>query len=416
MSKDTEPSEIAPVERSHKVSTPRHKVSDRRTRRTKGTGAVVHRADGRWFARLKLPDGTDRSFYGKTQGEVERRLDEARGIIASGSSLPDNKLTVRRWFEEWLEGLSVNRLKASTIAYYRRYVEVHLFTADFANKPLAKLEASDLARLYRRMMAPKSDGGLGLSSTTAHHLHAVIHNALARAVWDDKIGRNVAERVHPNDRPPVDHTEMKVLAGDEYDRFLAAVRGQRLEALFVTAIGEGLRQGELLALRWKDVDLDARTLTVAGSLAGRRRSLLTVTEPKTAKSRRTIDLRGQTVEALREHRRRQAEEQLRAGSWWIDRGLVFSNERGDYLSTTTLTRSLHAILEGAGLPRVRFHDLRHSAATHWGESGMDAKLVSKRLGHSGVQITLDLYTHVTPTWEREAVDELDRRDAARRNG
>ncbi len=397
---------------SGKVST------GRRTRRKAGQGAVVHRKDGRWVGRLRLEDGTVRLFYRHSQDEAEAALAEALKTLSEGLPLPNARLTFGAWLQEWLAGLQVTGprrkgLKPATIDYYRRYVEVHLLRSDLVSKPLAKLEAGDLERLYRRMTADAAEGGLGLSSTSAHHLHAVVHRALAKAVRQGKAVRNVAELVDQDARPVVDHREMRVIADANYERFLEAIRGERLEALYVVAAREGLRQGEILGLRWQDVDLDGGTLAVTGSLQGARRSALTIGEPKSRHSRRSMALFPETVEALREHRTRQLEERLRAGSMWGDGDLVFPNDFGAYLSTTTLTRNLDGILRRAGLPDVRFHDLRHSAATDWLKNGMHPKVASERLGHASVGITLDLYSHVTPTMQREAVAEITRKRIAR---
>jgi integrase len=369
--------------------------------------------------RLRLEDGTVRLFYRHSQDEAEAALAEALKTLSQGLPLPDARITFGAWLQEWLAGLPVQgrsgkQLKPSTVDYYRRYVEAHLLRSPLAAKPLAKLEAADLERLYQRMTAVPADGGLGLSSTSAHHLHAVVHRALAKAVRQGKVVRNVAELVDEDARPVVDHHEMRVLADADYGRFLDAIKGERLEALYVVAVREGLRQGEILGLRWWDVDLDGGTLAVTGSLQGARRSSLTIGEPKSRRSRRSLALFPETVEALREHRARQLQERLRAGSVWADRDLVFPNEFGAYLSTTTLTRNLDGILRGAGLPDVRFHDLRHSAATDWLKNGMHPKVASERLGHASVGITLDLYSHVTPTMQREAVAEITRKRSARR--
>jgi integrase len=360
-----------------------------------------------------------RWFYGKDQKAVEGRLADALRLLGSGLPLADTKLTFGGWLAEWLDSLTVTGarrkgLQPSTISYYRQYVRHHLMRSDLAQKPLIELKAADLERAYHRMTADTSDGGLGLSSTTAHHLHAVVHRALAKAVRQGKVARNVAALVDEDARPVVNHLEMRVLADVDYDSFIAAIRGERLEALFVVAVREGLRQGEILALHWRDVDLDNGTIAVTGSLQGRRRALLTVGEPKSRKSRRSLALFPETVEALQDHRARQLEERLRAGSMWVDADLVFPNELGGFLSTTTLSRNLDALLRHAGLPDVRFHDLRHSAATDWLKHGMHPKVASERLGHASVGITLDLYSHVTPTMQREAVAEITRKRSVRR--
>lgn len=416
MTNDTEPSKDQPVAARRRTRTVK-----RRTRRPAGQGAVIQRKDGRWAGRLMLPDGTTRWFYRGSQSGVEAALGEALKTLGQGLPLPDAKVTVGAWFREWLDGLQVTGpkrkgLKPSTIDYYTRYVQAHVLRSDLAAKPLAKLEAADLERLYRKMTADPADDGLGLSSTTAHHLHAVVHRALAKAVRQGKVARNIAELVDEDARPVVNQVEMHVLADADYERFLAAIHGERLEALYVVAIREGLRRGEILGLRWRDVDLDGGTLAVTGSLQGiGRRANLAIGEPKSRRSRRSLALFPETVEALREHRARQRQERLRAGSIWKDADLVFPNEFGAYLGVTLLMHNLDGILRGAGLPDVRFHDLRHSAATDWLKNGMHPKVASERLGHASVGITLDLYSHVTPTMQREAVAEIARKRSARRH-
>ena len=186
-------------------------------------------------------------------------------------------------------------------------------------------------------------------------------------------------------------------------RFLEAARGDRFEALYVLAITAGLRQGELLALRWRDVDLAGRTVRVTGSLQNLPGDGLTIVEPKTAGSRRNVSMGATATEALRRHRAGQAEERLSLGDAWDDHDLVFPNATGKPMNPSNLLiRSYRILLERAGVPRIRFHDLRHTAATLMLGRGVHPKIVSEMLGHSTVTITLDLYSHVTPAIAREA--------------
>jgi integrase len=367
-----------------------------RKRRDAGDGSIFERADGRWVARLKLADGSKRYFYGPKRAEVKSRLQEAQRAVEDGKPLPSQRLTVAAYLEQWLAALPATAVKPATVAYYQSYVRKHLLTSDFAPKPLGRLAPSDLERLYARKLAD------GLSTTTVHHLHAVIHRALARAVQQSEVARNVADLV---DAPAVANLEMMVLTGQQPARLLSALEGERLEALFVVALSAGLHRGELLALRWKDVDLDRGVLAVTGSLQGTTRDTLVIGSPKSGRSR-AVALGPQAVAALREHRARQVDERLRAGSLWSNLDLVFSNEFGRYLSPTTLTSALDRVLRQAGLPDIRFHDLRHSAATLMLSHGVHPKVVSEMLGHSSVGITLDLYSHVTPTLQREAAEKI----------
>jgi integrase len=373
-----------------------------RRRRDRGDGSIFQRSDGRWVARLTDSAGRPRYLYAKDRAQAKQRLADAQAVVHIGQPLPDQRMTFGRYLLDWVAGLGAASVKPRTVAYYDRYVRRHLLTSDLAQKPLARLEPADLRRLY----AAKLSAG-GLSSTSVHHIHAVIHVALQRAVDDGILGRNVAALVGRSNRPKVRRVEMTTIAaGDQPRRFLEAAKLERLEALLVLAITTGMRRGELLALRWKDVDPDRGVLAVTGSLQGESRPTLSIGTPKSGKSR-SVALGNVAVTALREHRKRQAQEQLLVGSEWRDLGLVFSTEFGDFLSPTTLRLALRRALTRAGLPTIRFHDLRHSAATLMLSRGVHPKMASEMLGHSTIAITLDLYSHVTANMQRQAADAID---------
>ena len=370
-------------------------------RRDAGDGSIFQRSDGRWVARLRDSAGRPRYLYARDRAHAKQRLSEALTVVHTGQPLPDQRVTFGRYLLDWVAGLGAASMKPRTVAYYERYVRRHLLTSDLAQKPLARLEPADLRRLYAAKL------GSGLSSTSVHHIHAVIHVALQRAMDDGILGRNVAALVGRSNRPKVRRVEMKTIAaGDEPRRFLEAAKGERLEALLVLALTTGMRRGELLALRWKDVDLDRGTLAVTGSLQGESRSTLNIATPKSGKSR-SVALGTVAVTALRDHRKRQAKEQLLVGSEWRDLALVFATEFGDFLSPTTLRLALRRSLTRAGLPTIRFHDLRHSAATLMLSRGVHPKMASEMLGHSTIAITLDLYSHVTANMQRQAADAID---------
>lgn len=375
--------------------------ASRPRRRDPGDGSLFQRKDGRWVAQLLDPHGRRRYLYGATRAEAKQRLVEAQALVQTGQPLPDQRLTLGRYLQEWVAGLSTATLKPRTIAYYARYVSRHILPAEVARKPLARLEPIDLRRFYAEKLTS------GLSSTSVQHLHALLHVALQRAVDDGFLGRNVAALVGRSNRPKVRRVEMTTIAaGDQPRRFLEAAKGERLEALLVLAITTGMRRGELLALRWKDVDLDRGALAVTGSLQGESRATLSIASPKSGKSR-SVALGTVAVTALRDHRSRQAREQLLVGSEWRDLGLVFSTEFGDFLSPTTLRLALLRTLARADLPTIRFHDLRHSAATLMLSRGVHPKMASEMLGHSTIGITLDLYSHVTANMQRQAADAID---------
>ncbi len=219
------------------------------------------------------------------------------------------------------------------------------------------------------------------------------------------MARNVADLVTP---PRDQHKEMRTLDVEQARQLLDSVRGDRFEALYILALTAGLRQGELLALRWQDVDLGDKSLRVVGTLYRSSNGTLKIGEPKTAGSRRQVTLGGLAVDALRRHKDNQAAQRLLCGDAWEDHGLVFTNEVGRPMEATNLRqRFFQPLLKRAGLPRIRFHDLRHTAATLLLGEDVNPKIVSERLGHSRVGITLDLYSHVTPTMQRKAADAVD---------
>jgi integrase len=260
------------------------------------------------------------------------------------------------------------------------------------------LTPQQLQRLYAERLKA------GLSPTTVHHLHAVLHKALDQAVRWNLVSRNVGDLVDP---PRIARHEMATLSPEQARALLAAADGNRLEALYVLALTTGLREGELLGLKWKNIDFDGSALEVRGSLQ-RVQAGLVVAEPKTPKSRRRVGLTSAALTALRRHKVVQAAERLRLGSAWRNSEMVFTDEAGAPIDATKFLRNSFApLLQAAGLHPMRFHDLRHTAATLLLGRGIHPKIVSEMLGHSQVAITLDLYSHVTPTMQREATAAME---------
>ncbi len=200
---------------------------------------------------------------------------------------------------------------------------------------------------------------------------------------------------------------MRTLSPEQTRALLEAVAGNRLEALYVLAVTTGMRQGELLALKWTDVDVARGSLRVCATLQRTKAEGFVFAPPKTARSRRQVALTQAAVAALRRHRTRQIEDRLAVAAAWEDRGLVFCDQLGGPLASTNVTAAFRKQLSRAGLPRLRFHDLRHTAATLMLGRGIHPKIASEMLGHATIAITLDLYSHVTPTMQQAAAAELD---------
>lgn len=370
------------------------------TRRGHGEGSIFLRKDGLWAAVIDLGYNNGRrsrvALYAKTRREVHERLASALRAKQQGLRVAPERQTVEQYLRDWLNAKR-GRVRARTWQRYEQYVRIHAVPI-IGRLPLAGLGPEHVQQLLDQRLKE------GVSAASVHHLRAVLRTALAQAERWNKVPRNAAALV---DAPTVARREMKTLSPTQARQLLATAAGDRLEALYVLAITTGMRQGELLGLRWTDVGFDSADLMVRATLQ-RTSEGYVLGEPKTSHSRRRITLGTTAVAALRRHRISQAEDRLAIGSGWRDGDFVFTNEAGGPLdATNVLRRSFHPLLTRAGLPRIRFHDLRHTAATLLLGQGIHPKIVSEMLGHSQVAITLDLYSHVTPTMQQEAAAALD---------
>jgi integrase len=295
----------------------------------------------------------------------------------------------------WLETSVRPRVRPLTYAGYKVNVEKHLIPT------LGKVRLDQLTPLHvQQMMNERLLHGLSTKSVA--YIQQVLRTALGLAVRWDMVSRNVARLV---DRPRIERKAINPLTPDEARRFLAAVRGHRLDALFSVALALGLRQGEALGLRWEDIDFSAGTLRVSYQLQ-RIEGKLTLVPPKTEKSRRTLVLPSMIVERLREHEKRQTAERLWSGSKWNDSGLVFANRNGDPTQARHVIEQFHEALRSAGLRHIRFHDLRHSCATLLLVQGVSPRVVMEVLGHSEIALTMNVYSHVVPELQREAAERM----------
>jgi integrase len=366
-----------------------------------GEGTIRRRGDGLWEARLRTESGKQRSFYGETKRAVQLKLLEARRDQDRGKVPGSSRLTVEKFLQRWLDDVARQRVRPQTFDRYREIVTVHLIPAA-GRTQLDKLGPGDVqAMLNAKAVA-------GLSPRTVHHIRAVMRNAFNQALRWGLVLRNVAELVDP---PRVPEVQRRTLSVSEVVRFLRSIRGDRLEAAYVVGLSLGLRIGEVLGLRWESIDLERGVLTVQASLQ-RVDGRLMLGELKTARSRRTLPLTSIAVAVLRSHRDRQLHEKVQPGPPWS--GLVFTSRNGRPLDGSKVVQALQRVLLAAGLPRIRFHDLRHSCASLLFAQGVAAKTVQEILGHSRIGTTLDIYTHMVsedqpvPPVMRDAADAMDR--------
>lgn len=371
-------------------------------RRSNGEGSIYQRKDGKWCAAIVADDpATGRRkrtvLYGRTRADVKAKLKAAAERAEAGGPVKDAKATVASWVAQWREStLTASSRKESTKALYQTLARKHLEAGTFAELTLDKLRPTHVEALILTLRSK------GLADSTVRTTYTVLRAALDAAVRDGLLARNPAALIT---RPGVARKEARTLDKAEVVALLAEAKRSRFWFALVLIAATGLRRGEALALLWDDVDLDAGTLRVRGTLA-RVGGKLIVTEPKTARSRRVLHLSPGLVVAIKAHRKAQAAERIKAANVWHESGFVFTTETGQPVDPRNLLRALKAAAKRARLSRVGVHTLRHYAASQLLESGHGLKTVSEMLGHSSVAITGDIYQHVSDNAAQAAADAL----------
>jgi integrase len=339
---------------------------------------------------VSLPDGERKSLYGMTRSEVVARMRGVHEGLAKGIMPAKDGRLLRDYLERWLEGV---KLSVEFTTWHRYRNHVRCLSRYLGSRRLSKLSVDDLRSMDTNLLEE------GYAAQTIHVLRSILHHVLQDAMAEGLVGRNVAELVKPPRAQPV---EMQPLTRDEARTLLEGSRDDRFHALWVVAITTGMRIGELLALEWGDIDIARSHLTVNRSAYFKQGLGMLIKAPKTKRSRRVIRLNANVVAELKAHRARQNQERLAAGAIWLDRGIVFCNEVGGYTYHSSVLRRFRRILKSCGLPRIRLHDLRHTAATLMLASGVNIKVVSEMLGHSSVATTLTIYAHVTEDMQEHA--------------
>ena len=373
-------------------------IMAKQKRRGHGEGTVYQRKDGRWVAEITLEDGKRKVLYGKTQKEVIEKLQQVRYEQKQGRLATGPRQKLRDYLEQWLEEVHKPTIRLTTYARYRSALNRHIIPA-LGHIQIQKLTPQQVQAFYTRKLQE------GLSAKTiVSTIHVVLHKALDNAVRWNLVARNICDVVS---LPRRSRNEIQPLTRDQAQRLLEVARGHRFEALLTVALITGMRRGELLALRWQDIDIDTGSLQVRRTVSRIRGHGYVETDPKTEKSRRKITLPLPVVEVLKQHRTVQLEARLKAGKAWQDNDLVFCNIYGRYLHPDRMVEQFQKLLRDAGLPHLRFHDLRHSAATILLSMGVHAKVVQELLGHSTISVTMDVYSHVLPSMQKDAMDKWD---------
>jgi integrase len=373
-------------------------------KRGNGEGSISRRKNGGWMAQYAVytAEGRKRrTVYGKTRAEVAKKLAKALSDREGGLVFDDKGLTVKEYLERWLKDSVRGTVKQRTLENYEYAVQLHLVPM-LGHLKLKALTPMHVQSLY----SSKLDSGL--SVRTVRLVHATLHKALKQAVRWGLVPRNVTEATSPPKVSRDARKEIQPLTREQALALLDTARGDRLEALYVLALTTGLREGELLGLRWQDVNLESSTLSVRQQLTRTRKDGLCFTTPKSPRSRRSIKLTRSAVDALKRHRAAQNEQRLRLGTLWQDSGLVFTSVKGTPLDVANLTYgSFRPLLEQAELPRIRFHDLRHTCATLLLLRNVNPKIVQEMLGHANISETMDTYGHVLPSMQDTAVTAME---------
>lgn len=371
-------------------------------KRANGDGSIRKRKDGRWEGRYVVGRDPDtgkmvtKNVLGKTQAEVKEKLRKAIDDSRQLDYTKEGKYTVGQWLDEWFDAYAKVKVRASSHQTYKGYIENHI-KPNIGDIPIEKLTSLRLQKFYRKLLTegrvPRIESEnqpKGLSAKTVRNIHQVISSAMSMAVKHKLILSNPAEGC---ELPKVEHKEMHTIPAEQLGAFLREAKESGVYELYYLDLATGLRRGELLGLKWDDIDLDQGAIHVRRQvyrIDGEVREV----PLKTKHSYRSISISKDAVELLREMKTRRVSE------------YVFPSPTGGPISPDSVLHMLHRVLKRAGLPSMRFHDLRHSFATLALQNGVDIKTVSGMLGHFSAGFTLDTYAHVTTAAQKEAANTM----------
>ena len=357
-------------------------------RRSKGEGTLYFREDRqRWVAQITLPNGLRRSKTSETQKEARDWLIKQRNLANEGLFVADNQIKLRDFLEQYLSNVAIHKLRPRT---YERNVSIirNHINPGIGNIKLNALRADQIQQFYAQKLAE------GATKSTVKYIHVILHKCLKQAFKWGLVSRNVAELVEvPKPAKKTFHT----WTTHEVAEFLAAVKDHRWYLVYVIAIYCGLRQGEILGIRRRDIDLERGIIHVRRQVTYITGKGLVLTEPKTEKAKRPVTVPATTLALLEQY-----VEEIE------DRDeLIFTTSTGKPVSPRNVIRHFKQVIEQVGLPDIRFHDLRHTHATLLLAAGVHPKVVQERLGHSQISLTLDTYSHVIPSLQTEAAEQFD---------
>lgn len=371
-------------------------------KRSNGEGNIRKRKDGRWEGRYTAgrdPETGKQIFknvLGKTQAEVKEKLAKALGNSKRLDLTKQGKYTVGQWMDIWFENYAAIKVRPSSHQTYQGYIKNHI-KPSIGNIPLEKLTSMELQKLYRKLLTEgrvdrieAKHQSKGLSAKTVRNINQIISSAMDLAVSQKIILENPTNACA---LPKVEHKEMKTITADHLRAFLNEAKATGVYEMYYIELATGLRRGELLGLKWEDIDLKTGTIRVRRQVA-RVNGKIVEAPLKTKNSYRTVAISRNAIEVLKAQKQKTNDE------------YVFPSLTGGPISPDSVNNMLHRVLKRAGIPKVRFHDLRHTFATLALQNGVDIKIVSSMLGHFSAGFTLDTYAHVTTTAQKEAANTM----------
>jgi integrase len=376
-------------------------MTDRTTRRGKGDGSVYRRKDGYWVGAVDTgwnSGGRRRRYvYAKTRRDVIAKM---RPLVrdAEANRLPSRRSpTVAEWMSTFMTEVAASAVRPSTLARYEQELRLYILP-ELGALRLDKVQPQHLSRFYRELLQV-------LSPNSVRRIHALLRHSMNVALRWGLVTTNPATLVDP---PPIPHKEIQPLSLSEARRLLETAAGGSMYARWALAVTLGLRQGEALGLRWTDVDLENGQLRILQALQRQSGGQLVFVQPKTARSRRTIELTPSLIAAFQARRDVQDRDRAAAGESWKGSGLVFTTRTGGPIHPRNDYRAFRTLLDRAGIRRIRLHDLRHTAASLMLANGVQARIVMEVLGHSQISLTMNTYTHVSREGLHDAAERMER--------
>ncbi len=368
-------------------------------------GQINKRGDS-WTVRIFLGRDTNgkRKYFNKTihgtKKDAQKYLTAKLREKDLGVFIEPASIGLGEYLDKWLEEIAKPRLRKSTFSSYEAVLKNYV-KANLGTKRLSDIQAYEVQKLYNDLIKQ------GLSSRTVRYAHVVFSSAMKQAIKWKMIAQNPCELC---ELPRLEKNEMKYLSPEETTKFLDVAKDTKHFVVFLLVIESGMRPEEYLALQWKDIDFEQKALSVRRAIVWNRKGGgFNFTEPKTKKSRRSIPISNSVINALKTHRRKQLEEKLKLGAAYQNLDLVFASEVGTPIQPKNLLdRHFRPLLIKAELPSLRLYDLRHTTATLLLSAGENPKVVSERLGHASIVLTLDTYSHVLPTMQESATNKLEK--------